>query len=281
MLRSFVLLIVLLVSSLGGRAQELSPQNDPEAIADLRVASGSKDIAKAWLIAPTTRYLHFVQGSKYEPSGLRVKLSTGQVLSLLLEDHLVFEDRQPRLADLDDDGRDEIILVLTDVDKGASLAAFSVENGALTLKAKTPFIGRPYRWLNPAGIGDFDGDGRMDVAFVAMPHLVKQLEVWSLEKGRFVRWGQFGNFSNHRNGSRHTGMSAQADFNGDGIIDLVLPAGDRQSIRFVTLAKRKSRAIKTAPLPSAADGTFILEEKAGSYSLLVPLADGNTVKLAL
>lgn len=263
---------------LPAQAQALSPKTDPEAIADLRVAKGSRDIAEAWLIAPTNRYQHFVQGSRYEPSGLRVKLKNGSIKTLTLAPNLVFEDRQPRLADLDGDGRDEVVLVLSHVKQGASLAAYFVVDDALKLKAKTPFIGRAYRWLNPAGIGDFDGDGSLDVSLVAMPHLVKELRVYSLKNGRFVQWGAFTDFSNHRNGSPHIGMSAQADFNGDGILDLALPSGDRRNVRIISLKGRKLSTIASIALPAPADGPFSI--KAGNApKLSVVLANGKKLVL--
>lgn len=251
-----------------GLAQAQSPSSDPEALTDLRVAQGNKNISKAWLISPTQRYRHFVQGSQYEAAGLRVALADGQVVTLMLDEAHVFEDRQPRLADLDGDGRDEVVVVLSSVTKGASLAAYSVINGALKMTAQTPFIGRPNRWLNPAGIADFDGDGRMDVALVAMPHLAKRLELWSLSNGNFVRWGAFDGYSNHRNGSVHIGMSSVADFDGDGIQDLALPNSSRDRIEFVSLKDRSLSTIGSAPLPTSVDGPF------------TPVPGGVTVRLS-
>lgn len=276
-MRSWLLALTIFGCTVSaGLAQNLTPQSDTKALVDLRIGKGDKNITQAWFIAPTKRYPHFVQGSKYEPGGVRVKLRGGNVLTLMLDDTHVFEDRQPRLADLDGDGEDELVVVLTALDKGASLAAFSVVDGALKLKAQTPYIGRPYRWLNPAGIADFDGDGKLDVALVAMPHLVKRLDVWSLVGGKFKRWGAFEGYSNHRNGSVHTGMSAVSDFDGDGIADLALPGADRRSIEFVSLKNRSLNVLNSAPLPAPVDGPFVL--KANGVS--VGLANGKSVRVS-
>lgn len=277
----FAILFAALFSVTNAVAQESRATNDPDAIADLRIATGQKDITSAWLIAPTTRYPHFVQGSDYEAGGLRLRMADGRTLTLMLDEDHVFEDRQPRLADLDGDGSDEIVLVLTSLAKGASLAAYAVVGDTITLKAKTPFIGRPYRWLNPAGIADFDGNGQLDVAFVAMPHLAKRLELWTLSDRGFRQTGKVKDISNHQNGSPHTGMSAVADFDGDGIADLAIPDGSRRIIRVISLAGPVGREIDRIPLPFAANGAFSLRKTETGYVLSVPLAGNEIVEIKL
>ena len=46
--------------------------------------------------------------------------------------HRVFEDRLPRLADLDGDGRDEIIVVESDAIRGAALVVLGLRPQAPT-----------------------------------------------------------------------------------------------------------------------------------------------------
>ena len=91
----------------------------PGALEDLRIATGSRNIAEAWLVDPTTRYQHFV----LEAASLVVKLRDGQILKLSLPRDSVFEDRQSRLADLAGEGQDQIVLVRSYLDRGAALAA--------------------------------------------------------------------------------------------------------------------------------------------------------------
>lgn len=253
----------------------LSQQSDPQAIRDAEIANGKNDIAKAWLIDETQRYAHFVQGSAFEAGGLRVKTKDGKTLTLTLDDNHVFEDRTPRIADFNNDGKDDIALVLSSLTKGAALALYGVEDDKIVKIAQTPFIGRAYRWLNPAGIADFNGDGQTDIAFVAMPHLVKRLEFWTLSNGKFIQIASEEGFSNHRNGSPFTGMSVVADFNGDGRIELALPSASRKSVRIVDLQNNKVVERKLLPLGGAADGTFLLEGTQGNWSLNIPTDNGT------
>lgn len=274
-----VLIILLLIQLVVGtaNAQTLSQMGlqDPNAIPDVQVSRGSNDIANAWLIDPTTRYAHFVRGQNYEAGGLRVQLSNGQVLTHTLEKQFVFEDRTARLADLDGDGRDEVIVVLTSVQKGAALAAYGVEEGELVLKVRTPFIGLSFRWLNPAGIADFNGDGQLDVALVQKPHLSKVLEFWTMENGEFVRIARADNVSNHHNGSPFTKLSAVADFDKDGLSDLATLNANYSTLRIFGFTNGQLKEISSTSLPAEGIGDFLIEQN----TLIIPLANGEKFEL--
>lgn len=267
----------------GAQVQSLNARADPEAIADLRVATADGEIAEAWLIAPTTRYEHFVQGSEYEAGGLRVLTRAGEIITERLSDAFVFEDRQPRLADLDGDGADEIVVVLSSVQRGAALAVYSLADDRLALRARTAFIGTPRRWLNPAGIADFDGDGRLEIAVVLMPHLAKRLELYRLESDELQRVGRTEDVSNHRNGSVHTAMSAVADVDGDGVDDLIVPDGSRTAIRVISFAAGADKGVEIFRygLPDPADGEFEITGGPDRWRLSVGLEGGGRAEFDL
>ncbi len=280
-MRAWLCLLVSMLALASGPVLAQSAADDPAALPDGIAATGNRDIAEVWLIEPTTRYDHHVEGTPWEAAGLRLRRADGEVLTLMLDEGHVFEDRRPRLADLDGNGRDEVVVVLSSITEGASLAAYSVVGSSILLKARTPYIGTSHRWLNPAGIADYDGDGQLDVAFVAMPHLAKRLEIWSIGDRGFRQIMFAEDFSNHRNGSPHTGMSASADFDGDGVTDLAIPDGSRQVVRVVGFAGMGRREINRIPLPAPADGDFQLEQTSDGYLLRVPLSDGRVHELNL
>ncbi len=178
----------------------------PGQLPHSRVTEGSHDIARVWLAGPTDRYHHGVLGDELEASRLEVETSGGMSLQLTLPENRVFEDLEPRLADLNGDIRDEIIVVESDTASGASLAVYGVADGRLEKIAATPFLGRPYRWLNPVGVGDFDGDGQPDIALVATPHIGGILRLYRFREEKLVLFAEYPGVSTHRIGTTELGL---------------------------------------------------------------------------
>ncbi|MEI4484617.1 VCBS repeat-containing protein [Frigidibacter sp. MR17.14] len=144
---------------------------------------------------PVQRYGHKALGGAAEWSVLRIDTTEG-VLSYELPKRLVFEDLAPRLADLDGDGAPEVIVVESDRDRGSRLAVW----GPTGRIAATDFIGNRFRWLAPAGIADFDGDGRVEIAYVETPHLRYLLKLVRLEGDALVPVAEMAGVTNHRFG---------------------------------------------------------------------------------
>ncbi len=153
-------------------------------------------VQAATLSAPTDRYDHAVLGDALEWGALDLTLEDGRRVSITLPYTRVFEDIEARLADLDGDGRAEVIVVETDQQRGAALAVYGPEGKI----AATRFIGQRHRWLAPAGIADFDGDGRVEVAYVDRPHLLGELVFVRLEGDRLVETLRLPGLTNHRIG---------------------------------------------------------------------------------
>ncbi len=186
------------------------PEQAAQRIADSQAAAGRHDVAWAWLGSPTLRYPHRALGSPTHAASVhalvRSRSGSWQVVELRLPLHRVYEDRVPRIVDIDRDGSEEILLVEADAIKGASLVVLGVghtaENGpALVERARSAFAGSPFRWLNPVGVDDFDADGRLDLALVLTPHVGGELQLLHYRPPALVPFARALDVSNHRMGA--------------------------------------------------------------------------------
>jgi hypothetical protein len=92
---------------------------------------------------PTSRYPHGALGDQVEHATLTVNMSGGARLSATSDRPMVFEDTAPRLADLDRDGRPEILTVEAHETLGARLTVWRADGDGLRRAASTPWIGQP------------------------------------------------------------------------------------------------------------------------------------------
>lgn len=195
-------------------------------------------ILRADLDDPTGRYDHAVLGDAIEWGALRLVAAAGSV-TITLPETRVFEDVEARLADLNADGAPEVIVVETDLKLGASLAVYGPKGKI----AATPFIGQTRRWLAPAGIADFDGDGRVEIAYVDRPHLLKDLVFVRLEGDQLIEALRLPGLTNHRIGD---------DFISGGVRDcgqgpeLILASADWSRVMRV----RGGKVADIGPMPS-------------------------------
>ena len=159
------------------------------------LASG---VTSARYADPTDRYAHGILGDAIEWGALLIETADGRNLRLTLPQTRVFEDTEPRLADVDGDGDNEVVVVETDMRLGARLSIYD-ETGLIS---SNDYIGRTNRWLSPIGIADLDGDGRIELAFVDRPHLAKTLRVFSYAPGALELRAELPGVTNHRIGER-------------------------------------------------------------------------------
>jgi hypothetical protein len=196
-----------------------------------------QSVVEAELILPTDRYDHAVLGDGVEWGGLRLTVDTCppcadrrlQLLTLRLPEDRVFEDVEARVVDVTGDGLAEVIVVETDIARGAALAVYD----AYGSRVATSFIGQRHRWLAPAGVGDFDGDGQIEIAYVDRPHLRKELVFVRLEGGQLRKIAHIPNLANHQIGDDFITGGVRNCGQGD---ELVLASGDWAQAMVVTMA---------------------------------------------
>lgn len=201
-------------------------------------------ITKARLSCATTRYAHGVLGDTIEAGCLIVEDEQQDIYQLDLPDHQVFEDLIPRIADIDGDKRNDVVLVRSDSRLGAALSIYSIyktNDGAEVRElAATPPIGTANRWLAPIGVADFNNDGALDIAYIQTPHIGGILKVWSIVDGGFKQLAQSRGFSNHSIGDTRVSTAKIADYNNDGVMDIALPDQRRQNTIWITLTPELS-----------------------------------------
>ena len=252
------------------------PPIPTDALPDGRIAAGKREFARAWLAEPTNRYGHGVLGDTIEAGALVVERKGGRRETVRLGNDSVFEDLEPRIADLG--GGEKIVAVKSYLAAGSALAVIGERDGQFAILAETPPIGAPNRWLNPAGIADFDGDGAVEIALVRMPHALGRLELWRWSAGKLLKVAETGDTSNHAIGSRNLDQSTVGDFDGDGVADLAIPSFDRRSIRLLSF-RGGIREIARIKLPAPAATNFIALASQGSPEILLGTADGKLFRL--
>ena len=203
------------------------------------VVAATQTITAARFSQPTSRYDHGILGDAEEWGQLEIDVRgvspdkasdvdahhKATYLFRLPQDH-VFEDVAPRLVDVTGDGRPEVIVVETDVRRGAALAIYD-STGKL---AETPHIGTRNRWLAPIGAADFDGDGHIEIAYIDRPHLAKTLRVWRYKDGRLREVASLAGLTNHRIGERDIGGGLRSCA---GLPEMVVASGDWQRVMVV------------------------------------------------
>ena len=226
------------------------------ALAVFSVGSGaaaSETITAARFSMPTERYDHGILGDAIEWGQLEIdvsdvdpdSISTTAVirdttyLFRLPLDH-VFEDVAPRVVDVTGDGHPEVIVVETDVNKGAALAIYT-STGKLT---ETPHIGQRNRWLAPIGAADFDGDGHIELAYIDRPHLAKTLRVWRYENQKLTEIASLPGLTNHRIGEADIGGGVRIC---GGLPEMVMASADWQRVMIVGFEAGKLIARDAGP----------------------------------
>lgn len=252
-----------------------------DIIAHASIVKGTRDIRAAWFALPTERYDHGVLGDRIEAAALKVETASGAVLSHELTDKSVFEDLTPRLADIDGDGRDEIIAVHSYQNGGAAVALFGIRNGGLVRLAESDPVGLPHRWLNPIGAGDFDGDGTSGIAVIRTPHIGGILILYRWAGKRLMETARRSGFSSHVMGSTVLGMSALLDLDGDGGQDILVPDQDRTTLKAVSNTGGDIRILWSIPNGERIVTSIVTADLDGhgEADIVYGLADGSVLML--
>ncbi|MEM1044614.1 MAG: hypothetical protein AAGL24_00630 [Pseudomonadota bacterium] len=253
----------------------LAPNGLPDGLVGRAAKDG--DLAAAWYEGPTKRYGHAILGDAVEAGILKVRSRAGKTYTLVLPETEVFEDRTPRLVDLDGNGTIEVVTIRASVTQGAAVTVYGLAGDTLSEVATTPFIGRANRWLNIAGIADFAGNGRHMIAFVRTPHIGGTLYFYDLASGTLRQRGALYGFSNHQIGAREMRLSAIADVDDDGRPELALPSDNRRSLKIVKLGSTGPKVLADIALPGRIDKAIAVRGRGRATRFTVGLDNGDVI----
>lgn len=174
------------------------------------IAISSDSTVYAQYSDPSSIYTHGVMGDIVEGTSL-VVYREGKFHKLLLESDYVFEDLRPRLVDVDQDGELEFICIRTQIENGAALVIYKIENEQLQEYAYVTEIGTNNRWLNYVAADDLDNDGIIELAWIQTPHIGGILKVARIERGALTVLSEASLYSNHGFGERNLCLSVLTD----------------------------------------------------------------------
>lgn len=175
------------------------------------------------LTGPTDRYDHGVLGDRLEASSITL-VETSPTLhvvqEILINEPDVIEGLSPIWADINNDGKRDIIVTLSNNNTGARIAAYS-EDG--TLLAESEPIGLGHRWRHQVALAQFDPNTSPLLVDIRTPHIRGIVEFFQLNDGKLDIIQEIGDISAHSIGSRNLDSAIAGDFNNDGITELLAP----------------------------------------------------------
>ena len=193
------------------------------------------------------RYVHAIMGDDQEGYELHVlkwsdehNIVEIETSMLLPGDDMVFEQLAPMWADINGDGIDDILVTTSTSGSGAQLLAYILGRNETTGKfqvtdtTSSPYIGTGNRWLHQLAVGPLGPHGETEVVEIRTPHIGGIVRYYRLQTGgdnstvgNLSLVAETSQYSTHDIGSRNIDMATVADFDGDGIPELVV--ADQQS----------------------------------------------------
>jgi len=226
------------------------------------------------LTKPSSRYPHGIAGDRLEATEitlLETHPSLKAVTRISIPGQRVVEGISPIWADLNGDGRREIIVTISDSEQGAQVVVYSESGDQL---AAGPAVGRGNRWRHQIAVAPFGVNGELELAEVLTPHIGGIAGFYRLDGESLNLAAQQAGVTSHTIGSRNLDMGIAGDLDGDGQPELVV---FDQSFTDLTAMRRTVDGIEIAwqtPVGGKAATNLASVNLDGGISLGVGRDDG-------
>jgi len=226
------------------------------------------------LTKPSSRYPHGIAGDRLEATEITL-LETHPPLKAVtrisIPGQRVVEGISPIWADLNGDGRREIIVTISDSEQGAQVVVYFESGNQL---AAGPAVGRGNRWRHQIAVAPLGVNGELELAEVLTPHIGGIAGFYRLDGESLNLVAQQAGVTSHTIGSRNLDMGIAGDLDGDGQPELVV---FDQSFTDLTAMRRTADGIEIAwqtPVGGKAATNLASVNLDGGISLGVGRDDG-------
>ena len=226
------------------------------------------------LTEPSSHYPHGIAGDRLEATEitlLETHPSLKAVTRISIPGQRVVEGISPIWADLNGDGRREIIVTISDSEQGAQVVVYSESGDQL---AAGPAVGRGNRWRHQIAVAPLGVNGELELAEVLTPHIGGIAGFYRLDGESLNLVAQQAGVTSHTIGSRNLDMGIAGDLDGDGQPELVV---FDQSFTDLTAMRRTVDGIEIAwqtPVGGKAATNLASVNLDGGISLGVGRDDG-------
>ena len=200
---------------------------DLKVLPDTRVVQISPE--KVLVLAePTDRFPHSALGDNLEATSVVVvTVGVNEVETIYRSGDDVIESIAPLLADVDGDGVDDVVLIVSN-DSEAWLVVVSSTGGGVV--AISDPVDRLLGWRHLIAVGPLGPTGQTEIAEVLYPDAQGSVRFLSLSGGKLGVVATRTGYRSHEFGARNLEQAVAADIDRDNYVELIVPTLDRQHI---------------------------------------------------
>ena len=179
---------------------------------------------------PTNEYPHAIMGDNLEAKGITIvrTMPEPQILRTIpAQDGFVFEGIAPIWADLNGDGKREIIATQSNRNVGAQLVLFDEQGNLL---AEGPAIGLGNRWRHQLAVAPFGPNQELELVDIRTPHIGGPTEFFQWQGDQLVIVATASGYTSHVIGSRNLDLAVVGHFDESGKMTLVVPSQFRDHL---------------------------------------------------
>ncbi|MXW57930.1 MAG: hypothetical protein F4X68_08670 [Acidimicrobiia bacterium] len=246
---------------------------DLKVLPDTRVVQVSPE--KVLVLAePTDRFPHSALGDNLEATAVVVvTVGVNEVESIYQSGDDVIESIAPLLADVDDDGVDDVVLTISNDSEIWLVVASSTGGGVVAISDP---VDRLLGWRHLVAVGPLGPTGQTEIVEVLYPDAQGSVRFLSLSGGKLGVVATRTGYRSHEFGARNLEQAVAADIDRDNYVELIVPTLDRQHIAGVRHGPDGAVDMWSRPLGGTlASNIALLTRPDGTMSVAVATLEGS------